>query len=495
MSVSVKRPPPVTLNDVRTLVGITWKIGADELRFASLNSDGTLPMVSGTEGVAIPCVDERGQVNAWLKLVSGGSWMDKRARRTQWLIAQGVSSWSDELSSAPRLWLDTQQCGRPDGIGFDFAGYLSDAAAGQTWCELRSSVKESGLGVFDEWRRRWAQKLLQSLIVLEQHGLVHGDLSPNNLVLSTTPDVDLRLIDFDGFVAGHAASELARLSNSESGTIGTPGYLPCDLERMHSGGNSNLAPYSDLRARDMLLIELLCFDGEFPVEDAPEQWDWSRIQSKLQTRCPPAIVSYLGQRDVIMRSEDKRASSMELARALAGSSSPKTARPTAAVSPQSSFQAPRIRNQFSLPVDWQQQTTDNNGTFGVLASTTASSMPDADRRSPSGLRSLLWGLCVLYWALAMCLTLSSVLGAAGFNEITAVGMLAAISVGWFGIRQATSVAFGENYPVTYQVSRWRLTLAPWTSLSNPPTNAERNIRLLLCTCVLHFILARLSFGG
>ena len=489
MSVSVKSPPPVSLMNVRTLAGKTWKIGADELRFAPLNSDGTLPVLRGADGIAIPCVDEHGEVNAWLKLATGGSWLGKRAQRSQWLIAQQVWSWSDELSAAPRLWLDTTQCSRPDGIDFDFAGYLSDAAAGHTWCELRNSVKESGLGIVDEWRQRWAQKLLRSLIVLEQHGLVHGDLSPNNLVLSTTPEVDLRLIDFDGFVAGNAAVELARLSNSESGTVGTPGYLPCDLEKRHSNGDVDLTPYSDLHARDMLLIELLCFDSGFPEEDAPEKWDWSRIQTKLQTNSPPGVSSYLGNRDIFTRAENCRASSAVLARALCGTSASGSVQPTAA-STQSSFPTPRVRRQSGLPVDWQQQANDSTGTYGVLVPSTASSMPQSYGRSSPGLRSILWGLCVLYWALTTCLTLSSVLGAAGFNEITAVGMLAAIFVGWFGIRQATSVAFGENYPVTYQVSRWRLTLAPWRSLSNPPTNAERNIRLLLCTCVLHFLFRR-----
>lgn len=465
------------------------------MQFADIGDDGCAPCVQGAEGVAWPCVDRNSQSNAWLKIPRLAGNSDHRTQRMQWLIAQRPSTWAKELEAAPRLWLDTRDCSRPDGAGFDFAGYLSHAASGFTWLELRSSVCESGLGILDEWRQQWVEQLLQTLTTLEQHRLVHGDLSPNNLVLCTTGQPQLRLIDFDGFHAPDAPNGVGRLTNDQGGIVGTPGYLPCDLERMHSNGNGNLAPYSDLRARDMLLIELLCFDGEFPEEDAPEQWDWSRIQSKLQLRCPPAIVSYLGQRDVIMRSEDKRASSMELARALAGSPSPKTARPTAAVSPQTTFQTPRIRNQFSLPVDWQQQTTDNNGTFGVLASTTASSMPDADRRSPSGLRSILWGLCVLYWALATCLTLFAVLRAAGFNEITAAGMLATITVGWIGIRRATSVAFGENYPVTYQVSRWRLTLAPWRSLSNPPTNAERIIRLLLCICLLHFLFRRLSLNG
>ena len=83
---------------------------------------------------------------------------------------------------------------------------------------------------------------------------------------------------------------------------------------MHSNGDGSLVPYSDLRARDMLLIELLCFDGEFPAEDAPEKWDWSRIQSKLQTNCSPAMSSYLGEGDIMTRSENNRASSVELGR-------------------------------------------------------------------------------------------------------------------------------------------------------------------------------------
>ncbi len=67
--------------------------------------------------------------------------------------------------------------------------------------------------------------------MLEQAGLVHGDLSANNVVIDLDPPPNrpaLYLIDFDAFFAP-AAGAIQSVTVAEGGTYGTPGYCPPGL--------------------------------------------------------------------------------------------------------------------------------------------------------------------------------------------------------------------------------------------------------------------------
>lgn len=136
-----------------------------------------------------------------------------------------------------------------------------------------------------------------------------------------SPNADIGLIDFDGFCAPNAPREIARLTEDEGGTIGMEGDTPCDLHQMYESGQSGLAPYSDARARDMLLIELLCFDATFSKEAPPEKWPLQQVEAKLQTSSFHQAATFFGSSSVLSMPENQRQSSADILRCLRGMAS------------------------------------------------------------------------------------------------------------------------------------------------------------------------------
>jgi hypothetical protein len=78
---------------------------------------------------------------------------------------------------------------------------------------------------------------------------------------------------------------LAELSAGEEGTYGTPGYCPPHLQRDFDRGIP-VAPCSDCYGRDMLLLELLCFDPDagFSTDEAPAEWDRDQLRGRFRKR-------------------------------------------------------------------------------------------------------------------------------------------------------------------------------------------------------------------
>ncbi len=205
----------------------------------------------------------------------------KRFERTAWLIAQQMHTWLPALAAAPMVWGDTRFA-HSDGNGnapFHFAGYLARAVPGKTWLELKTAINDNSIFFPQDCRWRCVCDLLSALSVLEQEEIVHGDLSPNNIVIDveTRPGQPaLYLIDFDAFVA-HAAGENGAVSVAEGGTYGTEGYCPPELAAAAADGGGSVAPCSDRYGRDMLLMELLLMDCGLPADDPPSAWSPERL--------------------------------------------------------------------------------------------------------------------------------------------------------------------------------------------------------------------------
>ena len=214
----------------------------------------------------------------------GAHWR-KRVGRTRWLIDQQMGQWLPELAGAPRSWVNTYSDGQPDGIGFHFACSLAKAVPGRTWLEVKLDVADGAVRFGDELRRRCVTDFLRGLVHLEQRDIVHGDLSPNNIIVNieaAAGEPVRYLIDFDGFVAPAAGRDLYRLSAAEGGTFGTKGYCPPDLERKCSNNDLSVAPYSDRYARDMILLELLCYDDPCDFEEPVCQWPVQQVRFGLE---------------------------------------------------------------------------------------------------------------------------------------------------------------------------------------------------------------------
>lgn len=174
---------PLSNTQAKALAGRTWCVQGRTLFFKSLDpvSPGNLPWKSGAEGKAYPLLDYAGATAAYIKFFSTDS--PKRFTRAEWLIAQKVPKWLPQLSAAPAQWLDSRVVGRPDGVDFDLTGCVAALAPGDTWLELKYPLSENPVLLTLEQRWRLVSELIATLAVLEPAGLIHGDLSPNNLVI------------------------------------------------------------------------------------------------------------------------------------------------------------------------------------------------------------------------------------------------------------------------------------------------------------------------
>ena len=117
--------------------------------------------------------------------------------------------------------------------------------------------------------------------MLEEAGIVHGDLSPNNVVIDLEAARDrpaLYLIDFDAFVA-EAAGPNRAVTVAEGGTYGTDGYCPPELAAAAADGDGAVAPHTDRYGRDMLLLELLVMDCGLSPDDPPSLWDRDQLRA------------------------------------------------------------------------------------------------------------------------------------------------------------------------------------------------------------------------
>lgn len=308
----------------KELAGKRWVLDGQIYRFKNYdkNQPGQPPWRSGNEGKAFPLLDDGGKTVAYAKFFSSPS--PKRLDRTLWIMAQELHEWCPHLVGSPRLWTDSRNVGRPEGVQFDITGCLAYAAPGETWLELKYRLAEAKTTLDLSQRLQCVRDLVYALATLERAGIVHGDLSPQNIIVNTPVPAErpaLYLIDFDAFAVPKAGSKLI-LPIGEGGTYGTIGYCPPDLAERAEKGDTTLAPYSDRHGRDMLILELLFSGIGVPVEDPPEQWDARSLQlwiGALAARCPSdleRILAHLLPPQVFALEERDRASSVALAQAL-----------------------------------------------------------------------------------------------------------------------------------------------------------------------------------
>jgi hypothetical protein len=319
-------PEILTLSNTqaKALAGRYVGIGGTTYYFQGYDKrqPGQPPWRSGAEGKAYPLLDINGTPAAYLKFFTHPT--QKRLDRTAWLIGQQMHNWLPHLAAAPVLWTDTRQGLRGAKIDFEFAAYLAKAVPGQTWLELKGCIASGATQFPDAFRWRCAKDLLLALAALERAGLVHGDLSPNNVVvdLEARPNEPaLYLIDFDAFFAP-AAGENASVTVEEGGTYGTDGYCPPNLAEMANRGDVSAAPYSDRFGRDMLLLEFLLMKRNLPADDPLAQWNRQQLERRFavwQACGDPQATDALRHLDlaaVFTLNEDQRPTSVELAAGL-----------------------------------------------------------------------------------------------------------------------------------------------------------------------------------
>jgi hypothetical protein len=308
----------------KELAGRLVTIGTETYCFKDYDREypGQPPWRSGAEGKAYPLVGYGHSVVAYMKFFTRPT--PKRLERTAWLIAQQVHSWQPSLAAAPMLWGDTRFASGLTNGTFHFAGYLAKAVPGRTWLELKGSIAGGSVAFNSGLRLRCVCELLLALSVLEGEDIVHGDLSPNNIVVDVDARPDqptLYLIDFDAFVAPAAGTGRA-VTVAEGGTYGTEGYCPLDLSAAVNDGDGAAAPYSDRYGRDMLLMELLLMNAGLSVDDPPSCWNCDQLQqgyAALRARTDSTylpLLSHLDPATVFTLAEQDRPSSAQIASVL-----------------------------------------------------------------------------------------------------------------------------------------------------------------------------------
>lgn len=182
--------------------------------------------------------------------------------------------------------------------------------------------------------------------MLERNGIIHGDLSPNNLRVDLSAgmqDPAAYLFDFDAFVAP-AAGELGTLTTEDGGVFGTEGYCPPDLHEGTEQAEADIAPYSDRYGRDMLVLELLCYDRSLPFDLPPSYWPREVLLERLQRIGADRAVPYLTRQDLFSIPESERPSAAKLAQQFGMNVPPpikRRGRPIVTKSRRKAFSSPR----------------------------------------------------------------------------------------------------------------------------------------------------------
>ena len=313
----------------KKLAGCRWILPEAILTFANYDPQrpGDPPWRSGGEAIAYPLQDASGRVSHFAKFFDPSRISEKRVKRILWLIGQDLSSCSNQLQAAPSAWLDTQAVSRPEKIDFDFSCCLTRAVPGKTWHEIKAAIVQRALVWTPSLRERAASDLVRVLSQLEQRWFIHGDLSPGNLLVNiaaTSSEPLIYVIDFDSFVCPDA-DRLKSLSTQEGGSYGTEGYCPPDLV---AAATRPVTPYTDRHARDVLLVELLCFDDTCDPTEPASLWPAAKRRSLLWNSPLAAKLPHLQLERLADLTHDQRPSSGELGHALGLPTSPRVKRRT-----------------------------------------------------------------------------------------------------------------------------------------------------------------------
>jgi serine/threonine-protein kinase len=152
-------------------------------------------------------------------------------------------------------------------------GYLllvQDYVEGKTYRELQRERQSRGLAFNEAETYQLLFQLLPVLAYLHANGVIHRDISPENLIQRQNDGLPV-LIDFGG-VKQAAASSLSNESESNLTCLGKTGYAP--PEQLQQG---KVYPHSDLYALAVTLLVLLT--GKEPPALLNSQtlaWQWQQ---------------------------------------------------------------------------------------------------------------------------------------------------------------------------------------------------------------------------
>lgn len=199
--------------------------------------------------------------------------MEYRRGKERFVREASVLQQFDYLESIVKVW----DCFEINGTAYIIMDYIDGIT-------LKEYVAGHGGLNYDEWMKMLSP-VLRSLITLHKHGVIHRDISPDNLMIGM--DNRLYLIDFG------AARELEY--GKTTTVLLKVGYAPPE-QYLHDG---ELGPWTDIYAICATTYTALC--GKIPadavarLQGAPlvplaeqgmllEDWQWSAIQRGMRMR-------------------------------------------------------------------------------------------------------------------------------------------------------------------------------------------------------------------
>jgi hypothetical protein len=226
----------------------------------------TIPCYARIGAMALPCV---------LKLFKSS--VPQRQKRTEFLIDLGTLVSSDtRFAALPFLWIEPTEM---DGI--TVSGHLS-RLFGNQGSEASLPLQELiESGVLESLGRpslaRLGMEIAQIVYDLEDMAIVHGDLSPNSIMVAGWDHLTpvCRLIDFDGYSAPGAEDLPRRHDGQFVRPLGTLGYQSPDLilKIMHdpAGGDTSIRVETDRFSLAALICQIMVWDTAFA--HAHRRWE------------------------------------------------------------------------------------------------------------------------------------------------------------------------------------------------------------------------------
>ncbi|WP_017713091.1 serine/threonine-protein kinase [Prochlorothrix hollandica] len=195
----------------------------------------------------------------------------------------------------------------------DYLLLVQDHVAGHTYWQLLADLPDQGQGFGEGEVRRLLEQLLPVLTYIHGNGVIHRDISPDNLILRTGDQLPV-LIDFGGVkqvavsVVSQYQSQSQSLMSGSLTRLGKVGYAP--PEQMQQG---SVYPHSDLYALGVTALVLLT--GKEPqllLDPQTLEWQWRQEVTVSET------LGAVLDRMVQLRPSDRYSSATEVLAALTG---------------------------------------------------------------------------------------------------------------------------------------------------------------------------------
>jgi serine/threonine-protein kinase len=282
---------------------------------------------------------------------------------------------------------------------------VQDYVEGPSYRELLNQRRRQNATFSEGEVRQFLQQLLPVLAHIHAKGIIHRDISPDNILLRNRDRLPV-LIDF-GVVKEVVTRVQMPYGTQQATTVGKPGYAP--PEQMQSG---RAYPSSDLYSLAVTAMVLLTGREPQEISDVDLNWNWQQY-----VNISPGLAQVLNKA-VSYRPGDRYQSVSEMAQALGAAgnyAAPTNTSPPVAVLPDHAPATPQPSQMRTVAVGRPYQSTTMAGPQARQSSSPPSPVLDDSSSSvwenPLAIGALALGLALIAglggWGLVNTLNRSS----------------------------------------------------------------------------------------